>query len=203
MKRYQQLADQLSELIKRGDLPAGARIPSVRAACKAWGVSPATVFRAYYLLENQGVITARPRSGYFVSPGSVALPRASPTSPPGIDPTTVNVSDLVFEVLQTVKQSETVPLGSAFLSPALFPMARVGKSCATVNRSTHLASMVEGLPPGHEGLRQQISLRYLMAGMTVPVDEIVITSGALEALTLSAQLLAAPGDVIVIEKPTF
>jgi DNA-binding transcriptional MocR family regulator len=55
----------------------------------------------------------------------------------------------------------------------------------------------------HEGLRQQISLRYLMAGMTVPVDEIIITSGALEALTLCAQLLAAPGDVIVIEKPTF
>jgi hypothetical protein len=39
LKRYERLADQLSELIKRGDLPPGAR--------KAWGVSPATVFRAY------------------------------------------------------------------------------------------------------------------------------------------------------------
>ena len=203
LKRYEQLADQLSELIKRGDLPPGARIPSVRAACKAWDVSPATVFRAYYLLESQGLIRARPRSGYFVSPASIESPRASPTTSAGIDPKTVNVSDLVFEVLQTIKRAETVPLGSAFLSPALFPMARVGKSCATVNRSTHLATMVEGLPPGHEGLRRQISLRYLMAGMTVPVDEIIITSGALEALTLSAQLLAAPGDVIVIEKPTF
>ena len=50
LKRYERLADQLSELIKRGDLPPGARIPSVRAACKAWDVSPTTVFRAYYLL---------------------------------------------------------------------------------------------------------------------------------------------------------
>jgi len=203
LKRYERLADQLSELIKRGDLPPGARIPSVRAACKAWGVSPATVFRAYYLLENRGVIRARPRSGYFVSPGPIETTQASPTPLPGIAPKTVNVSDLVFEVLKTIRQPETVPLGSAFLSPALFPLARVGKSCATVNRSTHPASMIDGLPPGYEGLRQQISARYLMTGMTMPVDEIVITSGALEALTLSAQLLAAPGDVIVIERPTF
>jgi DNA-binding transcriptional MocR family regulator len=149
------------------------------------------------------MIKARPRSGYFVSPTSTELPRQRSWNALSTDPKTVNISDLVFAVLKTIRQAETVPFGSAFLSPALFPMARVGKSCATVNRSTHLASMVDGLPPGHEGLRQQISLRYLMAGMTVPVDEIIITSGALEALTLSAQLLAAPGDVIVIEKPTF
>jgi len=203
LKRYERLADQLSELIKRGDLPPGARIPSVRAACKAWGVSPATVFRAYYLLENRGMIKARARSGYFVSSTSRELPRQRPGTSMATDPKTVNISDLVFEVLKTIRQPATVPLGSAFLSPELFPMARVGKSCAAVNRSTDLASMVDGLPPGHEGLRQQISLRYLMAGMTVPVDEIIITSGALEALTLSAQLLAAPGDVIAIEKPTF
>ncbi|TDY17142.1 DNA-binding transcriptional MocR family regulator [Paraburkholderia sp. BL6665CI2N2] len=203
MKRYEQLADQISELITRGDLPPGARIPSVRAACKAWGVSPATVFRAYYLLENRGTIMARPRSGYFVLPTARELPRQSPETSLGTDPKAVNVGELVFEVLKMIRQPETVPFGSAFLSPALFPMARVGKSCATVNRSVDLATMVDTLPPGHEDLRQLISLRYLMAGMTVPVDEIIITSGALEALTLSAQLLAAPGDVIVIEKPTF
>jgi DNA-binding transcriptional MocR family regulator len=178
-------------------------VVTVRAACEAWGVRPATVFRAYYLVENRGMIKARPRSDYFVSPTSTELARQRSGNSLGSNPKTVNISDLVFEVLKTIRQAETVPLGSAFLSPALFPMARVGKSCATANRSTHLASMVDGLPPGHEGLRQQISLRYLMAGMTVPVDEIIITSGALEALTLSAHLLAAPGDVIVIEKPTF
>ncbi|MFM0626955.1 aminotransferase-like domain-containing protein [Paraburkholderia xenovorans] len=203
MKRYERLANQLSELINRGDLPPGGRIPSIRAACKAWGVSPATVFRAYYLLENRGMIKARPRSGYFVSRTANELPRqtSGPTVQSGTKP--VNISELVFEVLHTIRQAEIVPLGSAFMSPELFPMARMGKSCAAVNRSTDLATMVDALPPGNQALRQQISLRYLMAGMTVPVDEIIITSGALEALTLSVQLLTAPGDTIVIEKPTF
>ena len=63
MKRYERLASQIGDLIQRGDLPPGTRIPAVRAACDAYGVSPSTVFRAYYLLESQGLIVARPRSG--------------------------------------------------------------------------------------------------------------------------------------------
>ncbi|MGT2477676.1 aminotransferase-like domain-containing protein [Paraburkholderia terrae] len=204
MKRYEKLANQLSELIARGDLPAGARIPSVRAACKAWGVSAATVFRAYYLLENRGLIKALPRSGYFVSEAAKeAMRQTAHSSPREAASNSVNISDLVFKVLHTIKQAETIALGSAFVDPALLPTARVGKSCAAVNRSTDLSTMVAGLPPGHDGLRRQISLRYLMAGLAVPIDEIIITSGALEALTLSLQLLTSPGDVIVIEKPTF
>ena len=117
-----------NELVRRH--PAAAvDADSVRAACKAWGVSPTTVFRAYHLLENRGMIKARPRSGYFVSPSSGELPRQRPWTSLSTDLKTVNISDLVFEVLKTIKQAETVPLGSAFLSPALFPMARVGKSC--------------------------------------------------------------------------
>lgn len=204
LKRYERLANQISELIERGDLPAGARIPSVRAACKAWDVSAATVFRAYYLLENRGLINALPRSGYFVSEAArKAMQQTSRSLPREAATNSVNVSDLVFEVLRTSKQAKTIGLGSAFVDPTLLPVARVGKSCAAVNRSSDLATMVAALPPGYDGLRQQISLRYLMAGLTVPIDEIVITNGALEALTLSLQLLTAPGDVIVIEKPTF
>jgi hypothetical protein len=73
-KRYERLASQIGDLIRRGDLPPGTRIPAVRAACDAYGVSPSTVFRAYYLLESQGLIVARPRSGYFVSAAAPGAP---------------------------------------------------------------------------------------------------------------------------------
>lgn len=52
MKRYERLASQIGDLIRCGDLAPGTRIPAVRAACDAYGVSPSTVFRAYYLLES-------------------------------------------------------------------------------------------------------------------------------------------------------
>jgi DNA-binding transcriptional MocR family regulator len=203
MKRYERLASQIGDLIRRGDLLPGTRIPAVRAACDAYGVSPSTVFRAYYLLESQGLIVARPRSGYFVSAAAPGAPLHGAASTPNEPPKSVNISELVFEVLHSIKATHTVALGSPFMSPTVFPMQRLGRSCASVNRSTDLAKMVAALPPGDDALRRQIALRYLMAGTVVHVDEIIITSGALDALTLSLQVLTRAGDEIAIEKPTF
>ncbi|SDX56667.1 regulatory protein, gntR family [Pseudomonas syringae] len=66
MKRYERFAADISEMIRSGALPAGAKVPSVRVASRTWSVSPATVFKAYYLLEDKGLIQARVRSGYYV-----------------------------------------------------------------------------------------------------------------------------------------
>src|SRR3954470_12067778 len=67
MKRYEKFADDIAELIRSGVLGPGQRVPSVRYASQTYGVSPSTVFQAYYLLERRGLIRARPRSGYFVN----------------------------------------------------------------------------------------------------------------------------------------
>src|ERR1700748_1385536 len=67
VKRYEQLAGQIEKLIRLGQLRAGARLPSVRIACRLYAASRTTVFRAYYKLESQGLIVAHARSGYFVS----------------------------------------------------------------------------------------------------------------------------------------
>ena len=67
MKRYEKFADDIAELIRSGVLGPGQRVPSVRYASQTYGVSPSTVFQAYYLLERRGLIRAKQRSGYFVN----------------------------------------------------------------------------------------------------------------------------------------
>ena len=64
-------------------------------------------------------------------------------------------------------------------------------------------STVDDLTPGNEGLRRQIALRYLIDGLQVGVDEIVVTNGALEALNLCLSAVCAPGDAVVVESPCF
>ena len=111
---YQRLAHELEDAIARGQLRAGERLPSVRTTCRVRGVSPATVFQAYGLLEAQGLIEARPRSGYFVRARRRvrgAQPTAAPAAPQA---TEVRVSDLSLELLQAVQDEALVPLGSAF-----------------------------------------------------------------------------------------
>ena len=66
MKRYEKLADEIAALIRSGLLAPGEKVPSVRHASRTYGVSASTVFQAYYLLEDRGLIQARARSGYFV-----------------------------------------------------------------------------------------------------------------------------------------
>src|SRR5207237_10128270 len=63
---YKQLALRISELIEHGTLRAGERVPSVRKCSEQQNVSVATVMQAYRLLENRGVIEARPQPGYYV-----------------------------------------------------------------------------------------------------------------------------------------
>ncbi|UDL05663.1 PLP-dependent aminotransferase family protein [Marinobacter sp. CA1] len=203
MKRFEQLAHDLAELIRDGTLQPGQRIPSVRLASRTYKVSPSTVFRAYYLLENMGLIYARPKSGYFVtSLTSHSLPEPAA----GYDETqrtSVDVSELVFSVLRSMREASQVPFGSAFPCPTLFPMQRLARSMAKATRLMDLRSVVADLPPGNHSLRRQIAVRYAISGVSVPVEEVLVTDGALEALNLCLQAVTKPGDLVAIEAPAF
>lgn len=127
MSRYQQLADQTEKLILEGILRAGERLPSVRQACRTHDISPVTVTQAYYLLESRGLIEARPKSGYFVRARlGRNLPEPEMSHPVG-GSTQLQVSDFIFQILDSVRDPAVVPLGSSFPSPYLFPLDKLGR----------------------------------------------------------------------------
>jgi DNA-binding transcriptional MocR family regulator len=203
MKRYERFADQIAELIRSGVLAPGDRVPSVRHASRTYGVSPSTVFQAYYLLEDRGLIQARARSGYFVR-ALARQPLAEPeTSAPTAASTEVDVSELVFSVLGSLKDPHTVPFGSAFPSPDLFPLPRLARSMAHALRDMPGHAVIADMTSGNPDLRRQIALRYMVAGVRLPLEELVITNGALEALNLCLQTVTRPGDLVAIESPAF
>jgi DNA-binding transcriptional MocR family regulator len=202
MKRYEALAHEVARSIADGQLLPGDRVPSVRETSRSRGVSASTVFEAYYLLEARGLIQARPRSGYFVSHS--AHKNVEPAaSTPEREVTDVNVSGLVFQVLEHARSRTMVPLGSAFPSPTLFPLPKLARALGKAARRMDPWRTVEDLSPGSAGLRRQIGLRYLAMGCGVDTDELVITNGAMEALNLCLEAVANPGDLVAIESPTF
>ena len=202
MKRYEVVADELRALIRGGTLQAGDQLPSIRELCHSRMVSPATVLRAYEVLESESLIEARARSGYYVSIAPSPTPAAR-ISTPRASSTRVAVSDLVFETLEATRHREVVPLGSAFPSPTLFPWPQLARYLGSSARRLDPWSTVENLPPGSVELRRQIAQRYLRLGMSIDIDQIVVTAGALEALNLAMQAVTRAGDYIAVESPTF
>lgn len=204
MKLYETLAAELTQSIQDGVLRAGDRLPSIRQASISRAVSAATVFQAYYLLEARGLIRARERSGYYVAASVQKLPpEAESASQPDEASSLLDVSERIFEILESTKLRDVVPLGSAFPSPLLFPLARLARSMASAMQKVDPWSSVDDLTPGNPNLRRQIALRYLADGMHVHPDEIVITNGALDALNLCLSAVTRPGDAVLVESPTF
>ncbi|MEG1324510.1 MAG: PLP-dependent aminotransferase family protein, partial [Janthinobacterium sp.] len=203
MKRYEELAEEVAAMISTQLLLPGDKLPSVRQQHARRGVSPSTVFQAYYLLEARGMIVSRPRSGYYVAPQRAALAPEPDSSHPLAASTTVDVSDLVFDVLGAVGARDIVPFGSAFPSPQLFPMERLARAVSASMRRLDPWSTVTDLSLGNAELRRQIALRYQLDGVLVSSDDIVITNGALEALNLCLQAVTRPGDTVLIESPSF
>lgn len=197
MNRYQKLANQLKEQIRSNTWRAGEKIPSIRAASKSFAVSSATVLQAYQLLESEGWLSAKPQSGYFVTAlleRNVLDDSATPELP--------KFDDTLFEFLKANGEAK-VSLGSAFPDPNLFPIATLNRHLASAGRKMTAANVASNLPPGNEDLRRVIAQRYVSQGVDVTYQDIVLTSGALEALNLSLQVVTQPGDRVLIESPTF
>ena len=204
MKLYEQLANSIAQSIQEGVLGRGDKLPSVRQASESRGVSPATIFQAYYLLEARGLIAARERSGYFVTGGAISIPPApAPTVESSPDSMQVDVSELVFEVLESNISNHVVPLGSAFPSPSLYPLDQLAKCICSAMQTVDTWSVMSNINRGDAELRRQIALRYMIGGLNVAAEEIIVTNGALEALNLCLMAVTRPGDTVLIESPTF
>lgn len=200
---YEQVAGNLEKLIARKVLRAGDKVPSVRKLSREQGVSMSTVFQAYYLLENKGLIESRPRSGYYVK-NSLRKPLPEPDkSRTMIKPSEVSVGNIYSDLSRQARDKSLVDFSVASQSQELLPVAKLNKAVAQALRENRGESFMYGFPPGHPGLLRQIAKNAFDWGGSVSPDDIVVTNGCVEALNLCLRTVAQRGDTIVIESPTY
>lgn len=199
--RYLRIANTLEAAIRSGNLKPGDRLPSVRRLAEERGVSPGTATLVYLELESRSLVTARPRSGFFVSqaPQSIkALP--TPTRPPAThrESDTRKVIDTVLANAPRAK----IFLSSGVPSTGLLPVARLNKA---------MVQALRDLPDGGTGydrqgnsrLRQQVALRSAHWGGGLQPSDIITTAGCMDALSFCMQSLLKKGDSIGIESPLY
>ena len=199
---YESVANDISALIRSGTLGPGERVPSVRRMSRQRRVSISTVLQAYAVLENRGLIEARPQSGYYVRSQAHRVEEPAVSIPPRA-PQLVGVHALVSRVLEGGLQPDIVPFGAAIPSAELVPTAKLQRIVSAVARRQPQSLATYSLPPGHEELRRQIALRARDWGVSLTADEIIVTHGCIEAVNLCLRAVARPGDVVALESPTY
>jgi len=131
---YEELANRIGMLIEKGTYRPGERIPSVREMSRQQGVSISTVIHAYYLLEDRGLVEAKPQSGYYVRtilPSALLEPEISSPEP---DPGQVSVQELVMRVLRDANNPSLVQLGAALPNLELLPTENLNRLLNSIGR---------------------------------------------------------------------
>ncbi|HEX8991369.1 MAG TPA: PLP-dependent aminotransferase family protein [Anaerolineales bacterium] len=201
--RYQDLADRLAELIRQGTYPAGKRLPSLRQTSHQQGVSISTVLQAYSVLESQGLIEARPQSGYYVRANPKTLLPEPDISAPGRDPSQVSLHELIMMLLADSINPNLIQLGTAIPNAGYLPLKKINRILISNARQDDPNFHQYRFPPGLTSLRTQIAQRAVISGCSLSPNDIVITSGGTEAMDVCLHAVTRPGDIVAVESPTY
>lgn len=198
---YQQVLDLIRDQVRSGALRPGDRLPSLRRLSDKLEVSVPTVRQAYLELEAQGRIEARPKSGYFVRAVRQAplVRRQNRRSVP----VEVSCRRLIDRVYDAIHQPGVLPLGIANPCMALPATRTLHRAMKRVMARAEDRVLSYAPMTGEPGLKHQIAYRYLNQGGVVEPDQIIITNGGQEALSLALQSIARRGDVIAVESPAY
>ncbi len=197
--KYRQLAEQTQRHLETTG-NAGDRLLSLRDFASREGVSMSTALRVYEELERNGVVESRLRSGYFLRRSAVrqvALPTASREIP-----VARNEKELIDGLQSSAWHAHrfTAFFASGTPDTTLAGPRELGRIIRRVARRE-----LENYGPveGDALLRQEIASRSVKAGMEMDANELIITSGAQEALFISINILTNPGDLVAVESPTY
>jgi DNA-binding transcriptional MocR family regulator len=181
------LAARLRLLIDEGELPPGEPLPPDRALALALAVGRSTVVAAYDLLRQDGRIIRRQGSGTRVAGAEPAGARQTTSAP------------LFLHLLEP--GDGVIPLACAApdTPPPEVAEAYAGVAAA-LSRTT---GDIGYYPAGHPALRSAIAGRYTEHGIRTGPEQIVVTNGGQQALSLLARALLAPGDRVLVEGPTY
>ena len=200
---YQQVIDYIEKQEQKGVFRAGDKLPSLRKLSKQLEISVPTVKQAYIELERQGAIYARPQSGYYIKAKKVRTLLPMRDSWHHSYPAEIQCRSLIEQVHAAIHLPNTVALGISNPVNAHPPDKALSRIMKGVLSRVAEKAVSYGPINGDSKLRLSIALRYQEQGVDVNYNDIIITNGAQEALSIALQCVASKGDVIAVESPCF
>lgn len=205
---YRQIEDYLRHNIVAGSLAPETRLPATRELAQELGVSRITVKNAYAELESDGLIYTVIGSGTYVAPPITLAKRrenvAAPSWPLWQQEFQVEAKSGPETALPSPPDQPSLIRFTGVGDPQQFPLKDFHKALKQVIDTEGVDALTYGgLDSGYYPLRETVGQILASQGIRADPDNILITSGSQQALALVCQVLLKPGDVVLVEKPTY
>lgn len=201
---YRQIALEIADLIERQIVRPGERLPSVRELSRSKGVSIPTIQEAFRVLEDLHLIEVRPQSGHFALSPTVPSPPVAPRKGPFVGrPTEVRTSRIGRTIEGTLRAERGFEFAAAIPEADFFPLRRLNTIMGQHLRQTPGRLGLYTFSPGDLGLRREIARRAVDWDCALDPQNVVVTNGCTEAVSLCLRAVARPGDVIAVESPCY
>ncbi|GLX81435.1 aminotransferase-like domain-containing protein [Thalassotalea eurytherma] len=201
-KLYLQLSYQIEQQIDENLILPSEKLPSIRTIMASHGVAKNTVISALNDLEKKGIIFAKAKVGFFVSPRRNTQHQLPNQHFPNLESQAVSLTDIFYDVMNKEAAFDIVPNDSTALPSqhliSLNKHIRRAYRQQIPFRSSHYDT-----PKGHVTLREQLSHRYRLRGINIDVESFCITSGCQHSLMLALMATCKQGDTVAVETPTF
>lgn len=196
--KYEVFTAVIEEQIRNGILQSGDKLSSIREIKERYRLSTSSVQSGFEYLIIKGLVESSSRSGYFVAKKSEEnIPEFRTNLPPV-------ARDEVFmeNILLTSRRiSESSSFNTALPGDLLVPQKLILRTMQEVIREKG-ASLLRYYPSnGLEALRKQITKQMGIYGCRLNPDELIITDGALQALTIAISSVAKAGDTVAVDSP--
>jgi 2-aminoadipate transaminase len=202
----QQLVDRISAAIESGELEPGSKLPPTRELAAEAGVNHLTAARVYRKLAELGYVTAQVGRGTFVR---ALVPDGSASYGDdwqvyALPPDEVSYSEQVLaDTFSQVGRDDVLSLATGWPAPRNYPTSELAQITADVFEEVGGEALSYLPAEGLFELREVLAARGRRYGWAEDPDEIVVTSGAQQAIALAVRATLEPGDIAVVESPTF
>lgn len=200
---YLNVADAIEQQIMDSVLNIGDKLPSVRLLSNQHDISVSTALQAYYHLEGKGLIESRPQSGYYVRFNPSRFPQKIGKSNPNMTAKNKNVEAIISEVYDDFVMPGVIKFSLSVPAPEILPLAKLNKSMMQAIRELPANGTSYERVQGNESLRRQIARWSMQWDGQLKADDLITTSGCMNAIAYCLMAITKPGDTIAVESPVY
>lgn len=207
---YIQIFEQVRRQILSGELLPGYRLPPERKLAESLGVNRTTVLNAYRELKAEGLV------GSQVGNGTIVL------SYPDEELNSGNISShepawnqifsqysnnfdsfMVKDLLALASRKDVISFATGIASPEAGPIQVLkGIEQELITKKDYRA-LLHTPTEGFTSLREAVCGLMNKRGVFCQYDEVMLLSGSQQGIDLAARILIDPGDIVVVEEPSF